>query len=656
MRFEEESLDLRGAERARQPARPPPARPGRRARRRAWACCLERGLEMVVAAPGRAQGRAARTCRWTPATRPSGWRSCWPTPARSGAGHAGDAARRAPGARGRRGGERGRRRGGIAAESAENAAERRGPPERWRTSSTPPAPPGAPKGVLSRSTGALSRRLACHAATRSASARATCCWRSRSSPSTSRSRSCWGRSSPAAARAPGGGERRWTLSARWSSARTSPLLHRSPRAAAAVRAGERRAGRLRRCACGLRRRGAAGRRWWRRCWTRSPRRAAATTCTAPPRTTVTCYRARVPADGSAARRPIGRPLGEPCGCTCSTRAAAGAGRRAGRAVHGRRRGGARLPGPARADRGAVRPRPVRRGAGRAAVPHRRPGAAGCADGDAEFLGRAGRAGEGPRLPHRAGRDRGARCAGTRRCARRVVVAREDAPGDQRLVAYVVGEAEAEALRDAPAAEPAGVHGAGGVRRRWSALPLTPNGKLDRKALPAPELVRRRAGLRGAAPPLEAALAGIWAEVLGVERVGRERQLLRPGRALAPARAGAGAPARDAGPEGSHRRPLPLPHGGGAGRAPGGEAEGAGGPQAGAEGRRRRGRDRAAVRRALAGQSGGATYQGDDHERSDRGRGGDRDGGALPRRGRRGAVLGEPARRRARRSPSSTTRS
>ena len=32
-------------------------------------------------APGRAQGRAARTCRWTRPIRPSGWRSCWPTPA-----------------------------------------------------------------------------------------------------------------------------------------------------------------------------------------------------------------------------------------------------------------------------------------------------------------------------------------------------------------------------------------------------------------------------------------------------------------------------------------------------------------------------------------------------------------------------------------------
>ncbi|MFN2514061.1 MAG: hypothetical protein ABR568_21940, partial [Pyrinomonadaceae bacterium] len=53
------------------------------------------------------------------------------------------------------------------------------------------------------------------------------------------------------------------------------------------------------------------------------------------------------------------------------------------------------------------------------------------------------------------------------------------------------------------------------------MPLTPNGKVDRKALPAPDHVRP--GLEGAfaAPrtPTEELLAGIWAEVLGVERIG-----------------------------------------------------------------------------------------------------------------------------------------
>ncbi len=53
------------------------------------------------------------------------------------------------------------------------------------------------------------------------------------------------------------------------------------------------------------------------------------------------------------------------------------------------------------------------------------------------------------------------------------------------------------------------------------LPLTPNGKLDRRALPAPELDRDAlsAGFLAPRTPSEAALAAIWAEVLGLETVG-----------------------------------------------------------------------------------------------------------------------------------------
>ncbi|HEU0015952.1 MAG TPA: amino acid adenylation domain-containing protein, partial [Longimicrobium sp.] len=104
----------------------------------------------------------------------------------------------------------------------------------------------------------------------------------------------------------------------------------------------------------------------------------------------------------------------------------------------------------------------------------------------------------------------------------VALVREDAPGDTRLVAYVVGEetAGADVLRAyLGQALPAYMVPAAFVR--LDALPLTPNGKIDRKALPAPEggaFARR--GYEAPAGETEQALADIWSEVLGVERVGR----------------------------------------------------------------------------------------------------------------------------------------
>jgi hypothetical protein len=107
-------------------------------------------------------------------------------------------------------------------------------------------------------------------------------------------------------------------------------------------------------------------------------------------------------------------------------------------------------------------------------------------------------------------------------AQAVAIVREDEPGDKRLVAYVVAAGD-----EAP--------DVGGLRAHLKqslpdymipqaivgleALPLTPNGKIDRKALPVPE--GRPEGLDYVAPrtPVEETLAGIWAEVLKIDRVG-----------------------------------------------------------------------------------------------------------------------------------------
>ncbi|HYP40107.1 MAG TPA: amino acid adenylation domain-containing protein [Chloroflexia bacterium] len=103
----------------------------------------------------------------------------------------------------------------------------------------------------------------------------------------------------------------------------------------------------------------------------------------------------------------------------------------------------------------------------------------------------------------------------------VLMVREDVAGDKRLVAYVV---------PAQTLTPTDLRGY--LREHvpeymvpsafvlLEKLPLTPNGKLDRRALPAPELDRGD-GRECVAPrsPVEEALVGIWASVLGLERVG-----------------------------------------------------------------------------------------------------------------------------------------
>src|SRR5262249_20637581 len=114
----------------------------------------------------------------------------------------------------------------------------------------------------------------------------------------------------------------------------------------------------------------------------------------------------------------------------------------------------------------------------------------------------------------------------------VVLAREENPGDQRLVAYYT-----VATPDATGASPEVFLDAQGLRAHLSTmlpeymvpaayvmleeLPLTPNGKLDRKLLPAPEGAEYgEQKYEAPVGEIETVLVRIWAEVLKLERVGR----------------------------------------------------------------------------------------------------------------------------------------
>ncbi|MFI8537654.1 amino acid adenylation domain-containing protein, partial [Streptomyces aquilus] len=97
--------------------------------------------------------------------------------------------------------------------------------------------------------------------------------------------------------------------------------------------------------------------------------------------------------------------------------------------------------------------------------------------------------------------------------------------DGRLIGYVVGDVDSGELRTHAAARlpeymvPSAVV-------VLDAFPLTVNGKVDRAALPVPDL--GAGASRGPATPTEEALCGLFAEVLGLERVGAEESFIELG--------------------------------------------------------------------------------------------------------------------------------
>ncbi|WP_169782073.1 condensation domain-containing protein, partial [Streptomyces varsoviensis] len=159
-----------------------------------------------------------------------------------------------------------------------------------------------------------------------------------------------------------------------------------------------------------------------------------------------------------------------------------------------------------------------------------------ADGDIEYVGRAD-----DQVKLRGFRielgEIEAALAGHPLLSRAAVVVREDEAGDKRLAAYVVTEAS-------PAPDAAELHAyvsaalpeymVPSAFTVLDALPLTPNGKLDRKALPVPDYgtqalpAASAPAPRGPRSPQEEILCGLFAEILGVARVGVDEDFFELG--------------------------------------------------------------------------------------------------------------------------------
>ena len=141
------------------------------------------------------------------------------------------------------------------------------------------------------------------------------------------------------------------------------------------------------------------------------------------------------------------------------------------------------------------------------------------DGNVEFLGRVDDQVKihGYRVEPKEVQVVLARHPAVRQCA---VVARTGGDDDHELIAYVVCSTEVptDELK-ALLRESLPVYMVPARFVELDALPLTPSGKIDRRALPDPAEVERVVEFVAPRTPLEEKLAGIWGELLGIERVG-----------------------------------------------------------------------------------------------------------------------------------------
>ena len=196
--------------------------------------------------------------------------------------------------------------------------------------------------------------------------------------------------------------------------------------------------------------------------------------------------------------------------------------------------------PARADGGALRARSRSAGGRGCTAPAIWPAASPTAT--CEFLGPPRRAGEDPRLPHRARRDRGRSHGASGRRATAAIDRAKTAPGDRRLIAYVVPQRGRAPAATDPRAHPQARLPAFMVPAAFITVDGVP-AHAERKARPggSPATGGRRTTprrVRGADPPRRnGGSPKIWQEVLGRGEGRRRRPVLPPRRSFTPRFAG-----------------------------------------------------------------------------------------------------------------------